>query len=405
MNLQRKLAWSLALLFSPPCLAATIATIDQGPVAGHPSLAIGSDGLPVIAYHTLTNGLRVAHCRDIDCSTSNAIDIGNPPTGMTSGLHNSIAIAADGNPAIAFRDPIEQQLKLVKCTNIDCTGGGYVFRTIDAGPHSVGAHVTMAVDGDGKAVLAYQDATDHALLLARCGNTGCGVVDIDTVDHSGAGDYWAGVDTAIAIGSGGIVAIAEHWTNTSLGSAAIKLFTCSMDPCTGNWQMIDYAVGHPVGSALSMVLRADHRPVFSYHDDTDDSLIFAACSTSDCSGSEIYELVDASSLGAGAFTAIAVRPDGRPIIAYQKRVTVLGGGDALYVAECEDEDCHDSNRFPIDLQPGLTTGEDVAIAIGADGGAVIAYFDQSALKLKVAKCNPQSCEGPGDRVFMDGFEQ
>ncbi len=405
MDPQRILTAVFAWLMSPAALAATIATIDQGPVAGRPSIAIGSDDMPVIAYHTLTNGLRIARCRDIDCNTSNAIDIGSPPTGMASGLYNSIAIAADGNPAIAFRDPIDHQLKLVKCTNIDCSGGGYEFRTIDAGPHSVGLNVTMAFDADGKAVFAYQDSTDNALMLARCGNTGCGVVDIETIDvNGGAGNYWAGVDTAIAIGSAGNITIAEHWTNSSTGSAAIKLFTCTAAPCAGNWQMIDYAVGHPVGSALSMVLRADHRPVFSYHDDADDDLLFAACSTTDCSGFEIYEVVDAGSLGAGAFSAVAVRPDGRPVIAYQKSVTVAGGGQALYVAECEDADCHDTDRFALDLQPGLNTGEDVSIAIGADGGAAIAYFDQSALKLRFAKCNPQGCRGPGDRLFADGFD-
>ena len=40
--------------------AATISTIDEGPVAGQPSAAIGADGLPVMAYRTLQNKLRVA---------------------------------------------------------------------------------------------------------------------------------------------------------------------------------------------------------------------------------------------------------------------------------------------------------------------------------------------------------
>ena len=405
VSLLHKLALPFALLFSPLGLAATIATIDQGPVAGHPSLAIGSDGLPVIAYQTLTNRLRVARCRDIDCSTSNAIDIGDPPTGMTSGQYNSIAIAADGNPAIAFRDPVDLQLKLVKCTNIDCSGGGYEFRTIDAGPHSVGGRVSMAFDTNGKAVFAYLDATDNALRFARCANAGCGNVDIEVLDQDqSVGDYRAGVDIAIAVDSFGFIDIAEHWTDVTIGQAAIKVFRCGAFACAGNGQSVGQIVNHPVGSALSIGLLINNLPALSYHDDTDDTLRFARCSDLGCAGAIVYQVVDQGSLGAGAYSAIAMKPGNHAVIAYQKGVTVSGGGSALYVAECADVDCNDSDRFAIDLQPGLTTGEDVAIAMGADGGVVIAYFDQSSLKLKIAKCNSMSCRGAGDLLFADGFD-
>ena len=42
-----------------------------GEVGLHTSLAIGSDGLGLIAYHDWTNGrLKVAHCTDVACTTA-----------------------------------------------------------------------------------------------------------------------------------------------------------------------------------------------------------------------------------------------------------------------------------------------------------------------------------------------
>jgi hypothetical protein len=154
-----------------------------------------------------------------------------------------------------------------------------------------------------------------------------------------------------------------------------------------------------------MTLRSDYRPLFSYHDDTDNTLRFADCTTTDCSGAIFTRTLDSGGpLGAGAYSAIAVRPDGRPAIVNAKPLTVAGGADAVYVAECDNVSCSASDRFQIDQCSGSSCLGDPAIAIGSDGGAAIAYFDRTAGVIKFAKCDPQTCRGPGDRLFADGFE-
>ena len=45
-----------------------------------------------------------------------------------------------------------------------------------------------------------------------------------------------------------------------------------------------------------------------------------------------------------------------------------------------------------------------AIAIGSDGGVVVSCHDVTGQSLKFAKCSPQGCDGPGDRLFGDGFD-
>ena len=75
------------------------------------------------------------------------------------------------------------------------------------------------------------------------------------------------------------------------------------------------------------------------------------------------------------------------------------------MAECSTADCAgDVNVIVIDERAGEITGADAAIAIGSDGGAVISYYDTTGQSLKFAKCSAQGCEGPGDRLFQDGFD-
>lgn len=75
------------------------------------------------------------------------------------------------------------------------------------------------------------------------------------------------------------------------------------------------------------------------------------------------------------------------------------------MAECSTADCAgDVNVIVIDERAGEITGADEDIAIGSDGGAVISYDDTTGQSLKFAKCSAQGREGPGDRLFQDGFD-
>ncbi|MEO8621127.1 MAG: hypothetical protein ABI625_08680 [bacterium] len=38
------------------------------------------------------------------------------------------------------------------------------------------------------------------------------------------------------------------------------------------------------------------------------------------------------------------------------------------------------------------------------GASAFSYYDTTTTSLKLAKCNAQTCEGPGDRIFADGFD-
>ena len=382
--------------------AATVTTLDQGPMVGHPSLAIGADGLPVVVYQTFGNKLIVAKCENWDCTDNQRIELTGNYFAQT---HFSLAITPAGNPAVAYRDSSLQDLMLVRCVTADCTGGGHVFRTIHASADSVGGHVDFAYGPDNRPAFVYQNATRGDLMLARCAGTACNSVTIDTVMY-GAGATFGEYNSIAFRAEGDEPLIGSRWFNT-LGSSSVIFHDCSIEPCGDSAELIFFQNSHPVGLGSSMALGLDDRPVFAYIDQTDNGLRFARCLDTDCSGFRPLAGLDDGNLTLGFDdnTSIAVRPDGRPVIAYQKSLAIIGGITVLNVAECEDTRCTSVEQVQIERSgAGLTTGIDADLAIDDDGAVVIAWFDQSALSIKLARCNAQTCEGPGDRIFADGFD-
>src|SRR5207237_1041929 len=96
-----------------------INTHDSGGVGQHSSIALGVDGLPIIAYYDETNQrLRVLHCNSVDCATStvNTVD-----PGPDVGQDNSIVISPSGLAVISYRDVTNKILKIAYCADVVCT--------------------------------------------------------------------------------------------------------------------------------------------------------------------------------------------------------------------------------------------------------------------------------------------
>jgi hypothetical protein len=87
-------------------------------VGSNPAVALGADGMPVIAYHDHTNSdLKLARCRDIDCADA---DITTVDRAGSVGWHIAIAVGADGLPVISYYDETNGDLKLALCGNPAC---------------------------------------------------------------------------------------------------------------------------------------------------------------------------------------------------------------------------------------------------------------------------------------------
>ena len=152
----------------------TITLIDDGggnDVGQYSSLAIGSDGNPVISYYDLNApALKFVRCGNSFCASGNTIS--TLDTSGTVGLYSQIAIGQDGNPLIAYRDSSAQSLKIIKCGTSSCNSGN-ITTTIEDPANAVGEYVSMALGVNGFPAVAYYDNTAQALKFVQCANVYC----------------------------------------------------------------------------------------------------------------------------------------------------------------------------------------------------------------------------------------
>lgn len=104
-------------------------------------LALGADGFPVMAYADLPTGiLTVAKCLDATCSASPTIHaVEGAPGGASVGRYTSIAIGTDGNPIISYQDFGNQALKVAKCVDNACAAPATIS-TLDTRDEDAGAY-------------------------------------------------------------------------------------------------------------------------------------------------------------------------------------------------------------------------------------------------------------------------
>jgi putative cell wall-binding protein len=167
----------VAACAAPPssCGPPTVTTIDGGPpgnedVGLYTSIAVGTDGNPVISYHHADLGVvSVAHCDDADCTSSTLVEI---PSDYYAGFfETSIIIAPDGFPIVSYFEfilPFLGRLMVADCADISCsTGTVYVIDSHGA----VGYDSSIAIGTDGLPIISYWDGFDGDLKVAHLGAT------------------------------------------------------------------------------------------------------------------------------------------------------------------------------------------------------------------------------------------
>ena len=114
-------------------------------VGEHSSITISADGLPVISYYDATTfDLKVVKCGNAACTAGNtvtAVDtVGNV------GQYTSIAIGADGLPVIAYSGVTSGDLKVAKCGNVSCSAGN-TLNAVDTSLDAVSTSIAVGLDG------------------------------------------------------------------------------------------------------------------------------------------------------------------------------------------------------------------------------------------------------------------
>jgi hypothetical protein len=163
------------------CTSATVTVLDTtGKVGWYSSVAIGSDGLGIIAYYDDSNSaLKVAHCEDLACSTAT---ISSLDTAGVVGKHTSVTIGSDGLGLISYIDSSNGYLKVAHCQNQACTSAA--LSILDNSGNNL-ARTSATIGSDGLGLIAYVDYTAGKLKVAHCSDSLCSDASLVSVAAEG----------------------------------------------------------------------------------------------------------------------------------------------------------------------------------------------------------------------------
>jgi hypothetical protein len=250
-----------------------ITTVDSaGDVGTYSSLTIGFDSLPVISYYDVGNGnLKVAKCGDPFCASANTLTILDS-TGDV-GLHTSVAIGTDGLPVISYYDATGANLKALKCGNPSCSSGNIITALDSTG--DVGSYTSITIGMDSFPVISYYDVTNANLKVVKCGNAACSAGNTITALDS-VGDV--GSHTSITVGQDGLPII-SYYDGTNFDLRVVK---CGNAACSLSNIIANVDSGGFAGAHTSITIGTDGLPVITYYDGSNGDLKFAKCANLFC---------------------------------------------------------------------------------------------------------------------------
>ena len=158
----------------------TVDTVGSAEPEGHTSLVLDASGNPVISYYNnSSDDLKLMHCNDPDCEGSDE-NIVFVDTGGDVGVNGSLALDSNGNPVVAYYDRTNGQLRVVHCNDPNCQGGNESITTPDV---SGGDGPSLVLDSTGNPVISYYDGAE--LRVMHCNDPGCsGTNEIIETPHA-----------------------------------------------------------------------------------------------------------------------------------------------------------------------------------------------------------------------------
>ncbi|MFN8371852.1 MAG: cadherin-like domain-containing protein [Anaerolineae bacterium] len=283
------------------------------------------------------------------------------------------SLELDGNiPVIAYIG--NGNLRFIRCNNTpQCDNP--VMRTLDTNA----SYAAMDLDVGGIPVIAYYDALDRNLKLARCGNATCDTVSIRTLDSVGDVGVW----TAMALDTGGIPVIVYM----DLTNGDMKLARCNNNTTCDLPTITVIENGDPYaqpGLYPSMVLDAGGRPIISYRAASLGLRLVFCNNNTDCNSPN---LVMADSSSVFGFTSIRLDSAGRPVVSYQD-----GSNHLTLLLRCNlSTACNSPSIRVLDSEGGNYT----SLALAAGDLPVVSYESAATQDLRLARCTtPTSVRHP-----------
>lgn len=394
------------------------AEADPTRTTADPSVIIGRDGRPAIAFHMVQDSnehsLMVAWCHDVACRTAelNTVDsaVGPFGVGVNSGqpMLPHIAIGQDGLPVIAYfaidAATEDVELRLAHCLDRACRAAEIaelITAESTAPLYLSGDTLSMAVGAYGPVIAVQRFEVGNDLLIIECFDPACGEHAQTVVDDGSANPPYTGWQAQVAIGSDNSPLIVYR------SQRYIWLAHCA-DTCVNegtNTVTIVADLGTSTettwGDDPMLAIGEDGLPLLSYRLRPHE-VVFARCRTLACDGA-----IDSRTLTIAAIDSnfngtdrkfpevLSVPPNGLPIYAAidsDNSTASTFRATGLQYYTCTDSAC--SGILEKTLDPTSFGGvqiERVALTIGADGNPLIVSALGDGLSLDVTWCADRFC--------------
>jgi len=339
-------------------------TLDaDGDLGAGSSVAIGTDGYPIISYFDdVNNEVRIRHCEDRRCVASSVRVV---PNARADG---DIVIGSDGLAAVAYIS--SGDLYLAHCENVACTSTTTRNVTGGSGAASV-ARPSAAIGADGYPMISYMDGA--TVMFARCFNSKCSQVSLNPIKVANLGSQ-----PDVALGADGLPAIAYY----NLATYGLRFVHCLDASCvTGTIRDLDGGTFESVGQSPALAIGADGLPMITHYVwGGPADLMGTHCLDTICSAAT-NRTIDSNGI-VGGDSAIAVGSDGNPIVAYLDSTN-----GALKAYDCRVPACNHVSDAGVTVDSGMV-GRHPSIAVGTDGVPVVTYQDYGSGSLKIAFLTP-----------------
>jgi hypothetical protein len=146
-----------------------------------------------------------------------------------------------------------------------------------------------------------------------------------------------------------------------------------------------------VGSSVSIALRADGRPVVAHHNNTLGSLRLFSCLDAACV-TGLSRTLDSAGADVGEKTSIAIRPNGFPVVVYRDVAA-----QSLKLYDCASDTCT-SGTVRI-LDDSVNVSSNISMVLRADGRPLIAYYEFTNFTLRAYDCANLTCSSGAVRSF------
>ena len=327
----------------------------------HPAMTVGPDGNPIIVYHHSSAGqVKLAVCNDPDCASATVSSL----TTTSASRDHDVTIGSNGLPIIAWVRSSNYSLQLLLCADAACSTGA--VRTIASGVSTSNDGLSLAIGPDGLPLVSYRNNANN-LVVAACSAPDCSSSSMNQISTGGQRS-----SMVIAPSPGGqgtpLISFIDD-------SGFVAVAACSQSDCSSSSVHSHSTLGNNVESTSITINRLGQPLVFFTRGTPGGGSYLLTCTTN-CTGQ-----ANSTTLSSARFDAMTLGTRALPVL-----IDSFSGG--LNLIQCDNTACtdrHTLNEF------GGNAAQFSAITVRSDGRPIVAYRNTDSQALEILDCANALC--------------